>query len=69
MYSNVIIVNNTVTYLKFANNVRLKCSYHTEIKNEEKENVTIFCGEYINQIDCGDYFTMYVYTKTSSCTP
>lgn len=48
MYSNVIIVNNTVTYLKFANNVRLKCSYHTEIKNEEKENVTIFCGEYIN---------------------
>lgn len=66
--SNIVLCN---IYLKFAKRVNLKCSYHeNKIKKEKNKNtmVIMWCDGYINSLECGDYFIMYTYIKTSSCT-
>ena len=58
IYSMVTTINNTV-YLKFAKIIDLKCSNHRKYFKYGGDGC----------VDCGDYFTMYTYIKSSSCTP
>ena len=64
MYSQVTTVEHHV-YLKFTKRVNHICPSHPQTPN------TGDCGGdgYVNWFDCGNYFTMYTYIRTSCCTP
>ena len=72
------MVNNTVLYTRnLLRGYDLKCSYHKERKRKEEkkgekrreEKRKWWLCAVTDMFGCGDYFTMYMYIKTSSCTP
>ena len=50
--------------LKFAKKADLKCSHYSH-----STNATMSGDGYINYLDCGVDFTMYMCIKSSCCTP
>lgn len=64
MNNNVTIVNN-ILCLKLAKRVNLKYCQHI------KKVVTIRSDEYVNQLEYGDYFVLYIYIyiKSPNCAP
>lgn len=65
MQSNVAIVNSTVSH------TLILLRGQALITTRKEKKMMIMCGDgYVNQLDCGDYFTAtYRYIKTVSCTP
>ena len=59
-------VVNTALCFQFARRMAPKCSHYKE--KAEKKIITMWDDEYVNELDYGDSFTVYTYTKTSNCT-
>lgn len=60
MYNISVFIISTV-YLEFAKRIDLKLLNIYTFENCD----SVRCDEYINQLDYGDYFTMYIYIKSS----
>jgi hypothetical protein len=57
MYSIFAIINRNI-YLKFDEGVGLRCSQCSTYKQNNMK------GEYINYLDWGSQFTLFMYIKT-----
>ena len=61
---SVVNINNNTLYIwKFLREEFLNVLTHPSHK------ITMWGDRYVNYLDCGNYFTVYMYITTSNCPP